>query len=169
MSFQLKHQLTHVIRQRQQRSVSEENSRCFEILCKALPVYEDDVSEDSSTGRVGGATPTSEDSPQTDAKGKSHVKLVSKATAGSNKNYGVNGKSQNSKGATVNNNSSSNRTVGVGGVVSKRDSSPTTKQDAKPPGSPVGGVAPSPWKQGYVSEIGPLPNGGLIGDLYMYM
>ncbi|XP_011405939.2 PREDICTED: macoilin-1-like [Amphimedon queenslandica] len=164
MSFQLKHQLTHVIRQRQQRSVSEENSRCFEILCKALPVYEDDVSEEGSTGRVGGATPTSEDSPHTDAKGKSHVKLVSKATAGSNKNYSVNGKSQNSKGSAVNNNSISNKTVSVGGVVSKRDSSPTTKQDAKPPISPVGGVAPSLWKQGYVSEVGPLPNGGLIGN-----
>lgn len=166
MSFQLKHQLTHVIRQRQQRSVSEENSKCFEILCKALPVEEDDGSEEGNGGKVGGAT-TSEDSPnQSDAKGKSHVKVVAKATSGS-KGYGLNGKTQNAKGSTtLNNNNGISKTISgtFGGVVTKRDSSPSTKnQETKAPSSPgiIGGVAPSPWK---LSEVELIPNGGPVGN-----
>ena len=42
MSFLLKHQIQHVIRQRQQRHVAEENAQCFDILTKALPVTDDE-------------------------------------------------------------------------------------------------------------------------------
>ena len=38
MSFLLKHQLTYMIRQRQQKIVTEKNAVCFEIIQKALPL-----------------------------------------------------------------------------------------------------------------------------------
>lgn len=48
MSFLIKHHLLHVLRQRQQRLVAEENSQCFGILLKALPSSAEEECEDES-------------------------------------------------------------------------------------------------------------------------
>lgn len=157
MSFQLKHQLTHVIRQRQQRHVSEENSRCFDILLKALPLEEDDIVEDGGGG--GGKVPPpplSEESPGLqDSRNKNQVKVVTKSTTG-NKGCGLNGKTQSAK-------SNVNKTVSsYVGVVTKRDTSPTTKlQDTK--GSNIG-TSSLQWKQSYSTEVTLVPNGAPVGN-----
>lgn len=48
MSFLIKHQITHVIQQRQQKRIAEENSLYFDILQKALPQEASKNSEDSA-------------------------------------------------------------------------------------------------------------------------
>lgn len=51
VSFLVKHQVMHYIRQRQQRLVSDENSSCYEILQKALPIAIDQLLEEEESGR----------------------------------------------------------------------------------------------------------------------
>ena len=122
MSFQLKHQLAHVIRQRQQRQVSEENSRCFDILNKALPINEDDEGAEEKLSLL-----SDEGSGQNDIRSKGPVKTMNKKEA-FNKGCGLNGKdkSQNNKSTTA------KATPSVVGVVSKRDPSPSSKsQESK--------------------------------------
>ena len=47
MSFLIKHQIMHVIRQRQQKKIAEENALYFEILQKALPQEPTKLSEEN--------------------------------------------------------------------------------------------------------------------------
>ena len=122
MSFQLKHQLTHVIRQRQQRQVSEENSRCFDILNKALPISEDDEGAEEKLSLL-----SDEGSGQNDIRSKGSVKTMNKKEA-LNKGCGLNSKdkSQNNKSTTA------KTAASLMGVVSKRDPSPSSKsQESK--------------------------------------
>ena len=123
MSFQLKHQLAHVIRQRQQRQVSEENSRCFDILNKALPINEDDEGAEEKLSLL-----SDEGSGHhNDIRSKGPVKTMNKKEA-LNKGCGLNGKdkSQNNKSTTA------KTAPSVVGVVSKRDPSPSSKsQESK--------------------------------------
>ena len=122
MSFQLKHQLTHVIRQRQQRYVSEENMKCFDILCKALPFEDDEGSEDGSKLSL-----LSDEGSGQHEKIKNHVKPVAKKDGGVANSNGTSGKglSLNNKTQTVKSNG--NKTTSPVSGASKRDSSPSSK------------------------------------------
>lgn len=131
MSFQLKHQLTHVIRQRQQRYVSEENMKCFDILCKALPFDEEEGSEDGSK--------LSDEGSGHQEKIKNHIKSVV------TKKETIKGFSLNNKTQTIKSNG--NKTTSLVGGASKRDSSPSSKSSDSKISSSGSSSPLLPWKQ----------------------
>jgi hypothetical protein len=165
MSFQLKHQLTHVIRQRQQKHVSEENLRCFDIMCKALPLDEDDSSEDGTKlslymDEQGGTTTTNEH------KTKNNInRHLSKNGLTNGKGVGLNNsKVQSLKSSS---NGHNHKTISVGGAgSSKKDSTlPNKILDNKIVANGNGRMSPLLWKQGYSAEVPLVPNGTIENQL----
>ena len=114
MSFLLKHQLIHILRQRQQKLVAEENANCFKILLKALPVPEEDGEESDHSSN----TTTDEILSNDMIRGKGSSK-------GSKRDGSVKGAVTN--GNKEKNGKQSGRSVGTGSVSSKRDPSPSFK------------------------------------------
>ena len=106
MSFLIKHQITYVIRQRQQKRITEENLIYFDILQKALPqesgkTPEDNVKEKSSVEEVSNSGQTSEQTkdtkPKVSPKAAQSGKSSSRERTGSSS--GRHGKSGSSRAA----------------------------------------------------------------------
>ena len=114
MSFLLKHQLIHILRQRQQKLVAEENANCFKILLKALPVPEEDGEESDHSSNTTTDEILSNDMIRGKGSSKGNKRDGSVKGAVTNGNKEKNGKQ-------------SGRSVGTGSVSSKRDPSPSFK------------------------------------------
>ena len=113
MSFLIKHHLLHVLRQRQQRTVAEENLHCFQILMKALPTQEDEEDESDRSSNA-----TLEDLASEALKSR-----LSKKKEGLSK-----GVILSSIGSRERNHKHSGRSnIGSGSAPSKQDPSPSCK------------------------------------------
>lgn len=119
MSFLIKHQITHVIRQRQQKRIAEENLFYFDILQKALPQDankngEDNGKEKSSVEEVSATGQPSDQGrdgkPRISPKAAQSGKSSSRERTGSSS--GRHSKSGNSRTAEHRSNSSKAQPVG---------------------------------------------------------
>ena len=110
MSFLVKHQIMHVIRQRQQKRVAEENSVYFDILQKALPQespreLDENHIETKNCAEDGAIAVTSSSAVQSDREGKAKVspkssqggKAMNRERMGSSSGGGRHGKSSSSR------------------------------------------------------------------------
>lgn len=113
MSFLIKHHLLHVLRQRQQRVVAEENSHCFQILLKALPIADDECEEESDRSSTVAMEDLASEITKNGSKGNTSRKRDNqvKVSSGKEKNHKHSGRSN----------------IGSNSALTKRDPSPSCK------------------------------------------
>lgn len=137
VSFLIKHQITHIIRQRQQKRVAEENTFYFDVLQKALPQEEGKLTEEGHREK------TDDSAHSSDQKGEQKAKISPKPPAGTKNMH----KTQSTSGSRHTRGGSVNRSQDQ--KVSMNAKPPLTPHDTpKENGVHAAGVTPEPVANG---------------------